>query len=150
MLDAETLALRIRNAMDHHKPQPITAAQLAEAFDVSAQAIHGWRKKGRIAKGKLLKLARLTGKPASYFLGDDIDESTEAQAFKLAEDWLSLTNVGHREQVRELLDKYIAIQEQFPELKYTMDDDKVSRHIAPAGKPASVMRVPVVNKPKGG
>ena len=137
MLDSKTLALRICDAMDNHKPTPITRGELAAAFDVSPQAINSWRKKGRISKGRLLKLARLTGKPASYFLGGDINEALEDQAFRLAEDWLSLKNPGHRAQVRELLDKYLAIMQQFPELEYTMDNEKVSRHIAPAAKPVS-------------
>lgn len=140
MLDSATLALRIRDAMDKHEPQKITSAQLAEAFGVSVQAIHSWRKKGRISKGRLLKLARLTGKPARYFLGEDLDANLETQAFKLMDDWLSLKNANHRAAVREVLDSYLDLVEKHPELETTMPDETVARHIAPAGKPVSRKR----------
>ena len=140
MLDSETLAKRIRDAMDNHKPNRITASKLATAFGVTPQAINGWRKTGRIGKGRLLKLARITGKPASYFLGDEIDESLEAQAFKLAEDWLALKNPSYRAAVRDTLDKLTEAMEKFPALEFTMDNDTVSRYIAPAGKSASILR----------
>lgn len=142
MLDSETLALRIRDAMDNRKPTPVKAAELASAFGVTPQAINGWRKKGRIGKGRLLKLARLTGKPASYFLGDDIDESLEAQAFKLAEDWLTLKNPGHRSEVRALLDRYLDIAARFPQLdlEAPADEKLVERGWSAAGKPVAVKR----------
>lgn len=127
MLDRETLAVRIRQAMDEHKPEPLTLNDLATAFDVTPQAVHGWRTKGRIAKGKLLQLAQLTGKPARFFLGGVIDASLEQQAFTLAEDWLSLTNPAHRDDVRDLLDKYLDIMERFPELAGTPAQARVAK-----------------------
>lgn len=122
--------------------RPIKAAELATAFGVTPQAINGWRKKGRIGKDKLIKLARLTGRPAGYFLGEDIDESLEAQAFKLAADWLSLKNPKYRDMVRETLDRALDLMARFPELEYQKSDEEVARHIAPAGKSASVKRLP--------
>lgn len=70
MLDAPELKRRLINAMDDATP-PVSSARLAEACKVSAQAVHGWRKTGRIAKGRLTKIAEVTGKPLEYFLGDE-------------------------------------------------------------------------------
>lgn len=141
MLDAATLALRIRDALDKHEP-PIKPADVAKAFSVTPQAVNGWLKHGRIGKGRLLQLAQMTGKPASYFLGGEIDQSLEAQAFQLAEDWLSLKNPEHRLAVRGVLDKFLAVVQQFPELELIMDDEKVKQRIAPASIAPSVKREP--------
>lgn len=141
MLDADTLRSRIRKAMADHKP-PISPADLARAFAVTPQAVNGWLKTGRIGKGRLLKLARLTGRPASYFLGADVNESLESEAFRLMEDWLSLKNANHRAAVRETLDYYLEFVAKHPELQYTMADEVVARHIAPAGRSPSVKRQP--------
>jgi hypothetical protein len=43
MLDAQTLAERICVAMDKAKPKRLTLGDLAREFDVTPQAVHGWR-----------------------------------------------------------------------------------------------------------
>lgn len=140
MLDSETLALRIRDAMGNRKPTKLGVTDCAKAFGVSPQAVNGWRKKGRIGKGRLLMLARLTGKPARYFLGEDLDANLETQAFKLMEDWLSLKNPNHRAAIRDLLDSYLELVEKHPELETDVPDEQVARHIAPATKTPSIIR----------
>jgi hypothetical protein len=59
---------RIREAMDGRIP-PLTGAELADACDVTPQAVSGWRKHGRIHKRHLETLAEKTGKALEYFLG---------------------------------------------------------------------------------
>jgi len=70
MLDAQELRRRLIAAMDEAKPR-VTSAALAEACDVTAQGVNGWRKTGRLAKRHLSTIAKLTGRPLEYFLGDD-------------------------------------------------------------------------------
>lgn len=69
----ELIALAIRES---GLTQTATAAQLG----VTPQAVGGWVKTGRIAKPMLAKLARLTGKPISFFLADAEQELTPAEA----------------------------------------------------------------------
>lgn len=70
MLDATELARRLREAMDKRDAR-ITSAALALECKVTDQAVNGWRKTGRIAKKHLPTIARVTGKPLHYFLGQD-------------------------------------------------------------------------------
>lgn len=70
MLDAQELRRRLIVAMDKASPK-VTSAALAEACHVTAQAVNGWRKTGRIAKGHLSTIASLTRKPLEYFLGGE-------------------------------------------------------------------------------
>jgi transcriptional regulator with XRE-family HTH domain len=67
LLDAEELKRRLIQAMDTHSPK-ITSAELARAFDITPQAVHSWRKTGRISKGRLKKIAAITGCPLEFFL----------------------------------------------------------------------------------
>lgn len=71
-LDGTELARRLRRAMDNKSPK-LTSAALAAACSVSAQAVNGWRKNGRIAKKHLPEIASRTGKPLEYFLAEDPD-----------------------------------------------------------------------------
>lgn len=68
MLDADEIARRLREAMGQAN---VTAAALARTMRESPQAVYSWRKTGRIAKGKLPKLARAIGKPVTYFLEEE-------------------------------------------------------------------------------
>lgn len=67
MLDANELRRRLIDAMDLAQPK-VSSAAMASACHVTAQAVNGWRKTGRIAKRHLATIARLTGKPLEYFL----------------------------------------------------------------------------------
>jgi hypothetical protein len=58
--------------MDEAKPR-VTSAALADACHVTAQAVNGWRKTGRVAKRHLGTIAKLTGRPLEYFLGESVD-----------------------------------------------------------------------------
>jgi hypothetical protein len=58
--------------MDETKPR-VTSAALADACHVTAQAVNGWRKTGRVAKRHLGTIAKLTGRPLEYFLGESAD-----------------------------------------------------------------------------
>lgn len=70
MLDAQELRRRLIVAMDKASPK-VTSAALAEACDVTAQGVNGWRKTGRLAKRHLSTIAKLTRKPLEYFLGGE-------------------------------------------------------------------------------
>lgn len=50
----------------------LTARAVADAFEISEQAVSSWLRTGKIDKRKVPKLAQLTGKPMSYF-GLDLD-----------------------------------------------------------------------------
>lgn len=67
MLDANELRLRLIEAMDKAEPR-VTSARLAAVCKVTAQAVNGWRKTGRIAKRHLKPIADETKKPLEYFL----------------------------------------------------------------------------------
>lgn len=69
MLDAQELRRRLIMAMDNATP-PVKSAALAEACGITAQAVNGWRKTGRVAKRHLAKIAALTRQPLEYFLGE--------------------------------------------------------------------------------
>jgi transcriptional regulator with XRE-family HTH domain len=71
MLDAEELRRRLIQAMDTHVPK-ITSAELARAFKITPQAVHSWRNTGRIGKGRLKKIAAITGCPLDFFLSPDV------------------------------------------------------------------------------
>lgn len=69
MLDGVELAKRLREAMDTAKP-PVTGAAMAKACSVTAQAVNGWRKNGRMHKRHLPTIAKVTDQPLAYFLED--------------------------------------------------------------------------------
>lgn len=72
MLDAKEVAKRVRDAMDSANP-PVTGKELAEFCKVTPQAVSGWRKNGRVAKGHLNKIALKCGVPVNYFLDEEPD-----------------------------------------------------------------------------
>jgi len=82
MLDSKELARRIREAMDEAKPK-VRAVTVAAECHVTAQAVHGWRKTGLIAKWYLAPLAKLTGRPITYFLVDDLNATVVSEDTKL-------------------------------------------------------------------
>lgn len=59
MLDGKEIARRLKAAM---LVSGITSAVLAEKCGVTAQAVNGWRKTGRVHKRHLGKIAELTGR----------------------------------------------------------------------------------------
>lgn len=67
MLDKKQLGKRIRQAL---KEARLTFKAAAIAFDISDKAVSGWCRTGKIEKGKLPKLATMTGKPLAYFMPD--------------------------------------------------------------------------------
>lgn len=67
MLDSDEMAKRLRIAI---KDAGITGSALARACGVKPQAVSGWKKNGRIAKGHLETVARMTKKSLEYFLGN--------------------------------------------------------------------------------
>lgn len=79
MLDAPELAKRLRAAMDLREPK-ILSVYLAEQCGVTKQAVHGWRKHGRIAKKHLQAISRVTGRPLEFFLEPERGESRETRA----------------------------------------------------------------------
>jgi hypothetical protein len=83
VLDALELARRLRQAMDTASPR-ITSAAVAKACAVTPQAVHGWRKTGRIAKRYLTPIAALTKRPLEYFL-DDVPGTQSRFALELDE-----------------------------------------------------------------
>jgi len=133
MLDANELARRLREAMDRHHPK-VLSAHLADACGVTPQAVNGWRKTGRIAKGHLQTIAQVTGKPLTFFLWQDQRPQSaaitqelaieEAEAIKRLRDasheWrnyvLALAMIERREQdlmlkvMREAVPDYVVEQ----------------------------------------
>jgi phage repressor protein C with HTH and peptisase S24 domain len=69
MLDDNELAGRLVLAMQG--PPPIKSITVARACGVTAQAVNGWRKTGKIDRKHFPALSLLTGKPLAYWLGDD-------------------------------------------------------------------------------
>jgi transcriptional regulator with XRE-family HTH domain len=69
MLDAATLAARLRGAMDARQ---MTSAELARACEVSPQVVYAWRKTGRIHKKHLQVIARHLEQPLAYFLDNQL------------------------------------------------------------------------------
>lgn len=71
MLDRVELARRIVEAMDKASPK-VTSAALAAKCKVTPQAVHGWRKTGRVAKRYLEVISAMTSRPLEYFLGNEL------------------------------------------------------------------------------
>jgi hypothetical protein len=82
MLDGKELARRVTEAMDSAKPK-ITGAAVAKACSVTPQAVNGWRKNGRLHKRHLSLIAKMTGRPLSYFLEDTCDIANGAASQKV-------------------------------------------------------------------
>ncbi|AOJ86703.1 hypothetical protein WS87_08475 [Burkholderia sp. MSMB0856] len=70
--DTAEMARRITQALEE---LPLPLAEVAAACGVSPQAVNGWKRTGRIGKDQLPKLAQLTGRPLSWWLGIDEAES---------------------------------------------------------------------------
>jgi len=64
MLDNSAMAAAIRAAIED---SGLTQKGIADAFEVTEQAVSGWLRTGKVDKRKLPKLAQLTGKPLSHF-----------------------------------------------------------------------------------
>lgn len=77
-------AERIRQLIEH---LPGQKAQLAERFKISAQAITGWEKTGRIARANMARLAAEAGKPAAYLIYRNWEEASATTATPDDEDW---------------------------------------------------------------
>ncbi|MDY7807576.1 helix-turn-helix transcriptional regulator [Burkholderia stagnalis] len=73
--DTAEMARRITQALDE---LPLPLAEVAAACGVSPQAVNGWKRTGRIGKDQLPKLAQLTGRPLSWWLGIEETESAES------------------------------------------------------------------------
>lgn len=130
MLDAQDLRRRLVAAMDKADPR-VTSAALAKECGVTPQAVNGWRTTGRVAKRHLATVAKLTGKPLEYFLGDTNGAIAASHGLKLGieeaeaikrlreshQDWrryvLGLAMVDRREQ--ELLLK--TMQQAVPDYR---------------------------------
>lgn len=93
MLDAHELSLRLIAAMDTASP-PVKSATLAAACGVTAQAVNGWRKNGRVAKKHIPRIAVETGKPLEYFLGSEPGSVTASHGLTLSlEEALMITSL---------------------------------------------------------
>jgi hypothetical protein len=68
MLNSKKMADLLIAAMDTAVP-PVTSARLADKFDITPQAINGWRTTGRFGKERLAIICAETKKPYEYFLG---------------------------------------------------------------------------------
>lgn len=62
--------------MDDHVPR-VSSALVAKECKVTAQAVNGWRKTGRIAKRHLAKIAELTERPLEFFLNAEVTSNPE-------------------------------------------------------------------------
>ncbi|KAF1008966.1 MAG: hypothetical protein GAK28_00598 [Luteibacter sp.] len=70
-LKLQRLRARLKTAIAE-APTRLTQRYIAEQTGVSDQAVGGWLRTGRIDKKHFRTLARLTGKPLSYFHGEDL------------------------------------------------------------------------------
>lgn len=66
MLNSQALAKLLRDAVRDADLRP---SQLAERCGVTRQAVNGWMRDGRVAKRHLQRIAEVTNKPLTYFLG---------------------------------------------------------------------------------
>lgn len=96
MLNAAELARRFNEAFP--KRGAISDREIADACDVTPQAVFGWRKTGRIHKSHLLILARLSGRGERYWLGDD----TVPQEQRVLSLWSDLLPEQQQELLTEL------------------------------------------------
>jgi len=80
MLSNKDRAARIRRAMDEHQP-PIKPSELAVVFGITPQAVSSWLATGRIDKGRLTKLAVITGKPLQFFLDSEFSAQQPLTAY---------------------------------------------------------------------
>lgn len=85
MLDNETMARRVRNAIAESGH---TFESIANDFGVTVQAVSGWVRTGKIDKRKLPRLAQLTGRPLSHFMPD-----VEAPIREEQENWDDIRGV---------------------------------------------------------
>lgn len=69
----EERAARIREAIRGVVPSRMSKAALAEAVDVSPQAITGWETTGRIGRASMRRLALVTNRPLEFFMVRDWD-----------------------------------------------------------------------------
>lgn len=122
-------------AQHDHRAMAITAEQLAQKFNtafprsgkvktseireacgnVSKAAITEWRRTGRIAKKHLPALAKLSGKPLAWWLGEpdsadvgDRDIALTPREEKFLHLWRQLMPAQQKELVREMLDQVIS------------------------------------------
>ncbi|WP_239519600.1 LexA family transcriptional regulator [Stenotrophomonas maltophilia] len=85
MLDNDEMARRVRYAFDNAGRG--TQAAVARELGISAQAVTGWVKTGKIEKSNLPALARLTGRRVDYFLDSTVtDEESGADVAQAAND----------------------------------------------------------------
>lgn len=84
MPDSVEIGRRIKRAMDDADP-PVTGADLAAACKVTPQAVSGWRRTGRVGKGHLTTIARMTGKSVEYFVGESVPNGTKSS---VSQPWL--------------------------------------------------------------
>lgn len=75
MLEKATLAARIAKAIED---SAYSQEGIAREIGVTEQAVSGWVRTGKIGKDKLPRLAKLTGKPLSYFLVDGHSAAADA------------------------------------------------------------------------
>lgn len=78
MLEKSVLAARIAQAIAQ---SPYSQEGLAREFGITEQAVSGWVRTGKIGKGKLPKLAELTGMPLEYFLIENVSIGTDTPKF---------------------------------------------------------------------
>lgn len=85
MLDNDEMARRVRYAFDHARRG--TQAAVARELGITAQAVTGWGKTGKIDKSYLVALARQTGRRVEYFLDSAVtDEESAADVSQVATD----------------------------------------------------------------
>lgn len=99
MLDNLQMAIAVRTAISEAK---LTLRAVADEYDVTEQAVSGWMRTGKIDKRKIPTLARLTGKPLSFF-GFGEEDASHAQ-----EDPATYATPALTEKERALLANYRA------------------------------------------
>lgn len=68
MLDNAAMKVRLERAF--REVPKLSNVAIADACNVTPQAVGGWRRTGRVDKKHFAALAKLTGKPLAYWLGD--------------------------------------------------------------------------------
>lgn len=134
MLDATELARRLRIAMDRAKPR-VKSSAVAQACEVTRQAVSGWRKNGRLAKKHLQTIAKLTGKPLAYFLGAEMPDLGDQYQLLEAEA-IARLRIAHPDWRRYVLSLAMLDRTKQELMLATMreaaPDDYVAKHIGDA------------------
>jgi transcriptional regulator with XRE-family HTH domain len=113
MSSSENTGLLIRKAIEE---AGLTPPEVAALCGTTRQAVHGWIKTGRIAKHRLLRLAEVTNRAPSYFLGDAVSELSDPLEAQLLKIWRALPSDSRHALLTEAHRAYQRAYSRAPEV----------------------------------